>query len=200
MRLSSVPPDGFASEGMQVDRKNALQLYLSCEENKMKRFSALVLALIICVVLLGCSQEHGLGNAEMTEFYSTAREALRVSTGIVLPENPDLDLKDQQAHDAELEILRQVIQSRGSKSFDFDLTQGVSDNVRADFSYSIGLVMWGVEFPPAEGYILEYWTHDDYCLLLKYKTDDTLMSVIVAPTREEIQQVVDSIQNSSGRT
>ena len=166
----------------------------------MKRFPALVLALIICVVLLGCSQEHGLGNAEMTEFYSTAREALRVSTGIVLPENSDLDLKDQQAYGPELERLQDVIQSGGSKSFDFDLTEGVSDNVRADFSYAIGKVMWGEEFPPAEGYILEYWQHDDFCLLLKYKTDDTLMSVIVAPTREEILQKVDSIQNSFDRT
>ena len=151
-----------------------------------KRTAFVITTLALCLVLaVSCNENGGLGeSAEMTEFYSTAREAFRLSTKVSLPEFPGVSLKDDPAgtYEAEMDVLKEVIKTSGSHSFQFDFNEGVSYDVYSQCVVSIAEV-FGQEHPDypkdRDGYLLNCWFEGSYSVMISYRKDNSILSFMV---------------------
>lgn len=152
----------------------------------MKRRTTTLLSVILlaAALIVGCSQNAGHGDGNVTEFYATARKALQLSTGVALPDlSLDLDKSDKEAYDAEMEELNGVIAAGGSHDFNFDFNKGVT------WEAYVGIVsavtgVFGNEnegYPVHQGaYDINLWTRNGVSVMVKY-TPKELISIIIYP-------------------
>ncbi|MBQ5365261.1 MAG: hypothetical protein IIU49_04235 [Spirochaetales bacterium] len=151
-----------------------------------KRTAFVITALALCLVLaVSCNENGGLKDTEgMTEYYSTAREAFRLSTRVTFPEIPGVGLKDDPpgTYEAELNILKDVVRQSGSHDFNFDFTEGVSYDVYSRCLVAIAEV-FGQEHPnfprTEDDYVFNCWHDDNLSVMITYKKDNSILSFMV---------------------
>ena len=145
----------------------------------------LAIALMLAVLAVSCNPSVAVtGKKGLTTFYSTAREAVSLSTGVTLPEIDDigLDPSDPDAYNAELSLLKDVISRGGSKQFTFDLNTGISsqadDKIVSAVSDVFGAEVAGYPQNPG-GCKVDMWAKDDLQVMVAYFTDNSRITIAV---------------------
>lgn len=153
----------------------------------MKRNPFLLLAIIVLAVslLVSCdSSDEPKVTLGMTEYYSVAREAFRLSTGITLPELSGLGLTCDLYHE-ELEFLKDIVKDGGSNDFTLGFNLGVTseayDKIIAAISAASGDEREG--YPQYDDkYHLDGWKKDDLTITSLYQTDNEWINIKVDPS------------------
>lgn len=149
------------------------------KRNLIMLFAAVVLAL---TVFVSCNADAGeKHNQEMTVFYSKAREAFKVASGVTLPEIGGIDLdSSQEAYALEMEQFDEVI-GKGGGGMSFDLDKGgIDDSVYIGFSSAMETVFGvAISVDYIKGYDVEIWKKGDTYVTVKYKLN-TIISVIIS--------------------
>ena len=151
-----------------------------------KRIVFVIMALVLCMVLaVSCNENGGLGESSgMTEYYATAREAFRLSTGVTLPEYPGVGLRDDPpgTYEAELSELKDVVRQSGSHSFQFDFNEGLSYDLYSRCVVSMAEA-FGQEHPDypkdRDGYLFNCWFEGNCSVMISYKKDNSILSFMV---------------------
>ena len=158
-----------------LNRKRGIRM----KRNLFMIFAVVVLAL---TVLVGCNADAGeKDDQEMTAFYSKAREAFRVASGVTLPVLGGIDLDSSlEAYALEMEQFDEVIkQGGGEMSFDLD-KGGINDSVYIGFTNAIEMVFGvAIDVDHKEGYDIEIWKKGETYVTVKYKVN-TIIYVIIS--------------------
>lgn len=156
----------------------------------MKRKSFIVLAIVLLVfaLLVSCDEASaGLkGTRGVSEYFATAKEAFRLSSGVSIPDNDRLTLylNDPRAVREEIDFLKQVIADGGSNDFRITFDLGVTLEAYNDICTAITGV-YGEERPnyPMQGddYYYDMWDKNGIAVMTLYATDNSRITIGVFP-------------------
>ena len=151
---------------------------------KRKPFILLAIVVLVAALFVSCEQFSGLkAKRNMTEFYSIARTAFKLSTNVDLPVLENIGFNQQSYPDAyneELNTLNAVITAGGSHNFVFDLNLGVTEDAKKKICSAITDV-FGKEkdsFPQTDAGNVEIneWEKDGLQIAVSYHMDNSLMT------------------------
>ena len=83
------------------------------KKQKITSLITLIIALVVCFTLVGCSCNNGQSNVTMTDSYSKARNEFKAVTGVELPMLENLEVEEYPYEE-------------GDKSYCFDITGGTN--------------------------------------------------------------------------
>ena len=157
---------------------------------KRKSFIVLAVAVLVAAMLVSCDglSEIGLtGTRGVSEYFSVAKEAFRLSTGVSIPDNDRLTLflNDARAVREEINFLKDVIADGGSNDFRITFNLGVTLDAYNDICTAITGV-YGEEKPnyPMHGddYYYDMWDKNGIAVVTLYATDNSRITIGVFPS------------------